>query len=289
MNKDRELYLERKRIRLERALDYYLSAEASAVFEAMRYAVLSGGKRFRPLLLLSSGEQFGAEEELLLPYACAVEFIHNYSLIHDDLPSMDDDDFRRGQPSCHKKFGEALALLAGDGLLTMAFEILAIAPAPGNDHELKARVAAEIARAAGPQGMIAGQWLDINFHSENRDPADYQEMAFRKTAGLIKASAVSGARLAGAPKAAIRGLEKFGLYLGLAFQLHDDLQDLSQDQSAGKTLRPNLARILGTSASLELLKTWQDKAHEALEEACIDSGILAYFIEKLEPGREGKT
>lgn len=286
MNNDLELYLNRKRTSLEKALDCYLSAEDSPVFEAMRYAVLGGGKRFRPLLLLASGEHFGAQEELLLPYACAVELIHNYSLIHDDLPSMDNDDFRRGQPSCHKKFGEALALLAGDGLLTLAFEILAMAPAPENDHGLKARIAAEMAMAAGPRGMIAGQWLDINFHPENRDPAAYQEMASRKTAGLIRVSAVSGARLAHAPEAAIPGLEKFGLFLGLAFQLSDDLQDLSQDQSARRGFRPNLARILGTPTSLELLKTWLGKAQQALQEARIESDILDYFIKKLEPDRE---
>lgn len=289
MNNDLESYLDRKRNRLEKTLDYYLSGEDSPVFEAMRYAVLGGGKRFRPLLLLASGEHFGATEEMLLPYACAVEFIHNYSLIHDDLPSMDDDDFRRGRPSCHKKFGEALALLAGDGLLTLAFEILATAPAPANDQGLKARVAAEMAMAAGPRGMIAGQWLDINFNPDKLDPAAYQEMASRKTAGLIRVSAVSGARLAGAPEISIQGLEKFGLYLGLAFQLCDDLQDLSQDQLAGKTLRPNLARILGRSASLDLLKTWQGKAQEALEEACIDSDILTYFIKKLAPRRGSST
>ncbi len=289
MTNDLESYLDRKRLRLEKALDCYLSAEDSPLFEAMRYAVLGGGKRFRPLLLLASGEHFGASEDLLLPYACAVEFIHNYSLIHDDLPSMDDDDFRRGQPTCHKKFGEALALLAGDGLLTMAFEILAVAPAPGRDQGLKARVAAEMAMAAGPRGMIAGQWLDINFNPDNRDPAAYQEMAARKTAGLIRVSAVSGARLAGAPEAAIQGLEKFGLYLGLAFQLRDDLQDLPQDQSAGKAPRPNLARILGKPSSLELLATWLGQARGALEESGIDSDILNFFIEQLQAGREGKT
>lgn len=289
MNIDLESYLDRKRNRLEKALDYYLSGEDSPVFEAMRYAVLGGGKRFRPLLLLASGEHFGATEELLLPYACAVEFIHNYSLIHDDLPSMDDDDFRRGRASCHKKFGEALALLAGDGLLTLAFEILATAPAPANDQGLKARVAAEVAMAAGPRGMIAGQWLDINFNSDERDPAAYQEMASRKTAGLIRVSAVSGARLAGAPEAAIQGLEKFGLYLGLAFQLRDDLQDLGQDQAAGKAIRPNLARILGRSASLELLETWLGKAQRALEENGIDSDILTFFIRQLQTGRESST
>lgn len=289
MNIDLESYLDRKRKRLEKALDYYLSGEDSPVFEAMRYAVLGGGKRFRPLLLLASGEHFGATEELLLPYACAVELIHNYSLIHDDLPSMDDDDFRRGRPSCHIKFGEALALLAGDGLLTLAFEIMAAAPAPANDQGLKARVAAEMAMAAGPRGMIAGQWLDINSNPDNLDPAAYQEMAARKTAGLIRVSAVSGARLAGAPEAAIQGLEKFGLYLGLAFQLRDDLQDLGQDQATGKAIRPNLARILGRSTSLELLETWLERAQQALEESHINSDILSFFIRHLQPGRENST
>ncbi|MCX8161053.1 MAG: polyprenyl synthetase family protein [Candidatus Saccharicenans sp.] len=288
MNKDLELYFDRKRSRLEKALDYYLSAENSQVFEAMRYAVLGSGKRFRPLLLLASGEHFGAPEELLLPYACAVEFIHNYSLVHDDLPSIDNDDFRRGRPSCHKRFGEALALLAGDGLLTMAFEILAAAPAPANDHQLKARVSAEMAMAAGPRGMIAGQWLDINFSPETQDLAAYQELASRKTAGLIKVSAVSGARLAGAPEAAIQALETYGLYLGLAFQLRDDLQDLFQDQSAGKVRRPNLARVLGEATSREFLETWLGRAKRALEEAGIDSDVLTFFLKQLQPAREGQ-
>lgn len=235
------------------------------------------------------GNISGPRRSLLLPYACAVEFIHNYSLIHDDLPSMDDDDFRRGRPSCHKKFGEALALLAGDGLLTLAFEILATAPAPADDQGLKARVAAEMAMAAGPRGMIAGQWLDINFNPDNRDQAAYQEMASRKTAGLIRVSVVSGARLAGAPEVAIQGLEKFGIYLGLAFQLRDDFQDLGQDQATGKAIRPNLARILGRTASLELLETWLGKAQRALEDNGIDSDILTFFIKQLQPGRESST
>lgn len=286
---DAALYLDRKRARLEKALSDYLSGEDSPVFEAMRYAVLGGGKRFRPLLLLAGGEHFGAEEELLLPYACAVEFIHNYSLIHDDLPLMDDDDFRRGQPSCHKKFGEALALLAGDGLLTLAFEILAAAPAPENDHRVKARVAAEIAAAAGPRGMVAGQWLDVNFGPDNHDPVAYREMASRKTAGLIRVSATSGARLAGAPEAAVQSLDSYGLYLGLAFQLRDDLQDLAQDRSAGKAFRPNLARILGLPAALELLDTWLGQAAGALAEAGLDSDLLTFFITQLRPAREEKS
>lgn len=282
-----ERYLEQKRKLLERALSSYLSAENSPVFEAMRYSVLRGGKRFRPLLLMSTGEYFGAGEELLLPYACALEFIHNYSLIHDDLPLMDDDDFRRGQPSCHRKFGQALALLAGDGLLTLAFEILAGAPAPGNDHQLKAMVAGEIARAAGPAGMVAGQWLDISINPECRELATYQEIVLKKTAGMIRVAAVSGARLARADDESIQALEKFGTYLGLAFQLRDDLQDLNQDRSAGKASRPNLARVLGASASLEKLEEWLEKAALTLKEAAVDSRILIFFAQQMRPNREG--
>ncbi|MGB4705540.1 MAG: polyprenyl synthetase family protein [Candidatus Saccharicenans sp.] len=281
MSTQTELYLEQKKNRLEKELAAYLSAENSPVFEAMRYSVLSGGKRFRPLLLLASGEQFGAPEELLLPYACAVELIHNYSLIHDDLPLMDNDDFRRGQPTCHRKFGEALALLAGDALLTLAFEILAGAPAPNNNHPAKNWVVAEIARAAGPSGMIAGQWLDISFNPENKELQSFQEMFLKKTAGLIRVSAVSGAALAGAPEEVIIQLNRFGTSLGLAFQLRDDLEDLRQDQIEGKPFRPNLARVTGEKNSRQLLSQWLEEARQSLKNAGIESGVLFYFVDMI--------
>ncbi|MCR4395211.1 MAG: polyprenyl synthetase family protein [Candidatus Saccharicenans sp.] len=285
---DPEKYLERQRSRLEQALASYLQPEDSPVLAAMRYSVLGGGKRFRPLLLLASGQHFGAAEDLLLPYACALELIHNYSLIHDDLPILDNDDFRRGQPSCHKQFGEALALLAGDGLLTLAFEILAAAPAPGNDHQLKDRIMAEIARAAGARGMIAGQWLDISFNPDHRDPAAFEETAFKKTAGLIRVAVVSGAWLAAAPAEAVAALEGYGRYLGLAFQLRDDLQDLDQDRLTGKAFRPNLAAVLGREAASKLLSTWLDLALQELRQADIDSEVLRFFVNELQPGRENQ-
>lgn len=281
-----EQYLEQTKSRLERALDSYLKPEDSPVLTAMRYSVLSGGKRFRPLLLLASGQHFGAAEELLLPYACALELIHNYSLIHDDLPLMDNDDFRRGQPSCHKKFGEAMALLAGDGLLTLAFEILAAAPAPGHDHQLKDMIMAEIARAAGVRGMIGGQWLDISFNPDNRDLAAYEETALKKTAELIRVAAACGARLAGASAEAIIALERYGRYLGLSFQLRDDLQDLEQDRVPGPAFRPNLAAVLGREAASRLLSDWLNLALQELRRAGIDSEILRFFVNQLQAPQE---
>ncbi|MBM3284777.1 MAG: hypothetical protein FJY81_02795, partial [Candidatus Aminicenantes bacterium] len=148
----------RKRL-VERELGRVLAREDSPLFQAMRYAVLNGGKRFRPLLLFASGACFGARRRILLPFACALELIHNYSLIHDDLPAMDDDDFRRGQPSCHRAFGEDIALLAGDGLLTLAFEMMAGAAVPGELVGRKQEAIRSISRAAGVSGMIGGQFL----------------------------------------------------------------------------------------------------------------------------------
>ncbi|MBC7362601.1 MAG: polyprenyl synthetase family protein [Candidatus Aminicenantes bacterium] len=274
-------YLSQKKKKLEQALESYLAREDSPVFAAMRYAVLDGGKRFRPLLLLASGEHFGATEELLLPYACAVEFIHNYSLIHDDLPIMDNDEFRRGKPSCHKKFGEGLALLAGDALLSYAFEVLAEAPYPGNNYHLKEVVISEIAKTIGPGGMIAGQWLDISFNPENKKIADYQETALKKTAGLIRVSAVSGARLAGVSQPLLEAIEKYGHYLGLAFQLRDDLEDLAQDRTDKEVFRPNLARLLGLESAVQLLGELLSEAIQSLKDSDIKSVILEYFAEQL--------
>jgi geranylgeranyl diphosphate synthase type II len=274
-------YLSLKKKKLDLTLEFYLSREDSSVFEAMRYAVLDGGKRFRPLLLLASGEHFGATEELLMPYACALEFIHNYSLIHDDLPMMDNDDFRRGKPCCHKKFGEGLALLAGDALLSYAFEILAEAPYPSDNYVLKEQVIGEIARAIGPSGMIAGQWLDISFLPENKEIADYQEMAMKKTAALIKVAAVSGARLARVPVAVLEAIEKYGTYLGLAFQLRDDLEDLVEDRKSREAFQPNLAHVLGQEDAVQLLEELLSRATSSLKNANIDSAILEYLAEQL--------
>ncbi|MBC7364308.1 MAG: polyprenyl synthetase family protein [Candidatus Aminicenantes bacterium] len=278
-----EVYLKQKKARLEKALQQYLFASDTPVFEAMRYAVLSGGKRFRPLLLLSCGEYFGGQEEVLLPYACAIEFIHNYSLIHDDLPAMDNDDFRRGQPTCHRKFGEALALLAGDALLTLAFQVLAEAPVPRENPVLKDLFIKELAAAAGPAGMIEGQWLDISFRPEDKKQENYQKIALKKTAGLIMAAAVGGARLAGAEAFELEAVKKYSYNLGLAFQLWDDLEDLGLNDNAAGSARPNLASFLGKQKSLEKLFELQTAAVDALRSCGIQCPVLEYFVWFLQP------
>jgi len=276
-----EEYLSQKKISIERALKNYLEKNDSPVFEAMRYAVLNGGKRFRPLLLLASGEYFGASEEFLLPYACSIEFVHSYSLIHDDLPMMDNDDFRRGKPSCHKKFGEALALLAGDALLSLAFEVIADAPYPQPDSQVKNFIIGELARAIGPSGMISGQWKDISFNPQIASWSDYQEIARKKTAGLIRVSAIIGARLAGAPVQALNSIEQYAANLGLAFQLRDDLEDLDQDRAQKNLLRPNMAQYLGKNKATELLVELCQKAVHFLRKAGINSDVLEYFADRL--------
>ncbi|MDD8020646.1 MAG: polyprenyl synthetase family protein [Acidobacteriota bacterium] len=275
-------YLRKKKVSLEQALSGYLAAEDSKVFAAMRYAVFSGGKRIRPLLLLTSGEYFGLREEILMPYACAIEFIHNYSLTHDDLPAMDNDDIRRGQPTCHKKFGEALALLAGDGLLTLAFEILSAAPWPVGGPRLKEEVCQDIARAAGAAGMVAGQWLDLSFAPRATDISAYLQLAQKKTAGLIRVSVTAGARLAGASLISIKALNSYGINFGLAWQLKDDLEDAGQDMPSTGCPRPNLARKLGAKKAKEQVNLWLSQAIEVLRKADINSRVLEHLARQLE-------
>lgn len=283
---DPKAYLQGKKERLEKALAEYLSASDNQVYQAMRYTVLSGGKRFRPLLFLSCGDYFGATEEFLIPYACAIELIHNYSLVHDDLPAMDNDDFRRGQPTCHRKFGEALAILAGDALLTLAFQIMAEAPAPEKNPAEKDVFIKELAEAIGPTGMVEGQWLDLSLSPENKNPEDYQNIASKKTAALIMAAASGGARLAGASPASIEAIKRYGYCLGLAFQLRDDLDDLDRDQKSTSGYRPNLAALLGKKQAASRLSGLQSAAAEALRTCGIQSSVLEYFIWMLNPQPE---
>jgi geranylgeranyl diphosphate synthase type II len=281
-------YLEKKKTCLEEALASYLAGDDSRVLAAMRYAVFSGGKRIRPILLLVSGEYFGLTEKILLPYACAIEYIHNYSLIHDDLPAMDNDDVRRGQPTCHRKFGEALALLAGDGLLSLAFQILLAAPWPPGGPRLKEKVCHDIARAAGPAGMIDGQWLDLSFDPAETNIKTYEELAKKKTAGLIRVSVVSGAKLASASQLQIKALDSYGTSLGLAWQLRDDLEDIKQDRVSAGNFRPNLARYLGPQKTKAQVNKWLNQAIETIRKADINSCLLEYFATQLEflPERE---
>jgi len=226
---DLETYLgQRRRLvdsELERRL-VELPAALARLREAMAYALLSGGKRLRPILCLGAGEVFGAGAGAVLPAACALEFIHAYSLIHDDLPAMDDDDLRRGQPTCHKVFGEAMAILAGDALLTEAFSLLAgltLAHPPQRVVE----VIEAVARAAGAQGMVGGQAADLL--SEGRIEVGVEEVEFvhrLKTGALITVSVLTGAKLAGVEGDDLAAMEKFGRNIGAAFQITDDLLNI---------------------------------------------------------------
>ncbi len=190
--------------------------------EAMRYCVLNGGKRFRPLVCLGGCEAVGGQVRQALPVACAVELIHSYSLVHDDLPAMDDADQRRGQPSCHRRFGEGAAILVGDALLTRAFEVLSANGTPNTLAILRT-----IGQASGTTGLIGGQVLDLRLEPRRRksETRHLEDIARRKTAALITASVVAGGLAGGGRQRALNALRRFGERLGLAFQLKDDLHD----------------------------------------------------------------
>lgn len=194
--------------------------------EAMRYSLLSGGKRLRAVLLLAAYHAFNDQLDAALPFAAAVECIHTYSLIHDDLPAMDDDDLRRGKPTNHKVYGEALAILAGDALLNRAFELMA-----GSGHEKALEAIRILAKSAGPEGMIAGQAADILSSGSMPREALVRYIHQHKTADLITAPVVMGLCLAGAGESALQAGQAYGMALGLAFQITDDLLDLEGDPS----------------------------------------------------------
>ncbi len=222
-------YLAERRAAIDRALDAALPREddpPATVHKAMRYSMFAGGKRLRPILVIAGAEAVGGGMQQVMEAACALECVHTYSLIHDDLPAMDDDDFRRGRPTSHKAFGEAIAILAGDGLLTLAFRLIADNGATLADPRVLRDVIAEIADAAGTLGMVGGQVVDIE--SEGRAiPAETLEYIHaHKTAALIRASLTSGARLAGATPRQLAAISAAGADLGLAFQIVDDILDV---------------------------------------------------------------
>jgi geranylgeranyl diphosphate synthase type II len=232
-------YLERKRRLIDRALEAYFpaaSAPPPRLIESVRYSLLGGGKRIRPILLLAAAEAAGdAETRPLLPFACAVEMIHTYSLIHDDLPAMDDDRMRRGKPTNHTVFGEAVAILAGDALLTEAFRVLATA-CEGPKTRRAVRAVREIAEAAGVHGMVGGQAADIEAEGSLPDLPTVEFIHVRKTGALILAAVRSGAILAGARARDLRRLTRYGEFLGLAFQVADDILDAEgAPELTGKT------------------------------------------------------
>jgi farnesyl diphosphate synthase len=245
---------------VERELDILLPAAVgpeAKLYEAMRYACLGGGKRLRPLLVIEGAKLFAVQRGCALRVAAAIEMVHCYSLVHDDLPAMDDDDLRRGRPTCHVAFGEAMAILAGDALLTHAFEVMATATRPARDPERRLRAMAAVARAAGVSGMIAGQVRDLE--AEGR-PFSHQALLRihrGKTGALIRAALETGAILGGGAPDEVRALGRYGEGIGLAFQIVDDVLDLEGSaeglgKTAGKDRRDRKATfpaLLGVAAS----------------------------------------
>lgn len=229
-------------------VDHYLSKvikieenPQKIIYEAMNYSLLSGGKRLRPVLLLGAYELFGNTLDEALPFATSMEMIHTYSLIHDDLPAMDDDDYRRGSLSNHKKFGEARAILAGDGLLNKAFEVgLNAAIHWKNENALKALNL--IANSSGTEGMIGGQVIDMDGEAKITSIGDLKYMYSLKTGAIIKSSISAGATLAGASQAEVKALERYAEKVGLAFQIEDDILDLTGSQE-------KLGKAIGSDAA----------------------------------------
>lgn len=235
---DLDVYLKRQSALIDEALEAHLKSypgESQTLFRALRYGVFPGGKRIRPILTLAAGDIFEAKPKNLLPFACAVEMIHAYSLIHDDLPALDNDDLRRGLPSAHKAFGEGMALLAGDGLLTEAFHVIS---KPETALDLPAvvvlQVIHELSRAAGVLGLVGGQALDLEAENEDVDLATVELIHVRKTGALILASVRIGAQIGGARAEELSAISRYGEYLGLAFQIADDILDVQGETAAGE-------------------------------------------------------
>src|SRR5689334_6359802 len=230
-------YLNRQQQRIDEALQRWVPPESTppeSVHKAMRYSLFAGGKRIRPALCIAAAEAVSDNPEGIESAACTLELIHTYSLIHDDLPAMDDDDFRRGRPTCHKVFGEAMAILAGDALLTLAFQVLAQIPC---DDGRKVRLIEELAVASGAVGgMIAGQVHDIEGEGKHPNASLLEAIHHAKTGALLRASLRMGGFYAGADDEQLAALSCFGRHIGLAFQIVDDLLDVEQPSEAlGKT------------------------------------------------------
>ncbi len=253
---------------VEEALPGYLSPAACGapdpLRKAMEYSLMAGGKRVRPVLLLSAGKAVGGREEELLPFACAVEFVHTYSLIHDDLPAMDDDDFRRGKPTSHKVFGEGMAVLAGDALLTEAFRIMAESEAAAAQPGRAVRAIADLARSAGAEGMVGGQQMDLSSVAGTADASTVDEIELRKTAALLASCARMGGILGGGTQGQVDALGDFGTQLGLLFQVTDDILDetasfeemgkgTAKDRARGKWTYPVAYGLPAANARAEAL------------------------------------
>jgi len=229
--------------------------------ETMEYSLFTGGKRLRPLMTLKAYEMYDSYIHNAMPYALAIEMIHTYSLIHDDLPAMDDDDFRRGKATCHKKFGEAMAILTGDSLLNLAYQTLLKTALSCKDNRA-VRAGYEIAKASGYSGMIGGQVLDIKGEDEKMSEEDLFQMYRGKTAALIQASILSGAIAGGGSDGDIEALRAFGEKLGIAYQLQDDFLDIQEDSEIQKS---TYLSFHGQEETMEMILAMSDEAISILK------------------------
>ncbi len=267
-------YLQSRQKTIDRALGRYLPKEnvrPATIHKAMRYSLFAGGKRLRPILTLAAAEACGGRVEHAMPLACAMECIHTYSLVHDDLPSMDNDDFRRGRPTCHKVFGDGIAVLAGDALLTIAFEIVSRAR-PTSRYDMSTLLR-EIAVAAGSQKLIAGQVADLEGEGQKIDMSGLRYIHENKTAAILTTTVRLGAMSANASAKQLSAITRFGRALGLAFQVIDDILDVTQTseklgKSAGKDVAAQKATypaLIGLQKSRVEAKRLTKQAHDALK------------------------
>jgi len=297
---DIQLYLKTKRQLVDRTLGQLLpSADEypSIIYEAVRYSVFAGGKRLRPILCLAAAEALSGDSVKLLPVAAALELIHTYSLIHDDLPAMDDDDFRRGKPTCHKQFGEGIAILAGDALLTLAFEVISNYGLEEGKKDPALGLAVmeviwEVASAAGLRGMIGGQVLDLQAETVSVSGEELKYIHEHKTGALFRASIRTGAILSGARSEELAALTAYSENFGLVFQITDDILDVTGDPAImGKPVGSDQKNRKATYPAMYGLAKSRDLARQAVEKACASlsklpgdtkplEGIIRYLLER---------
>ena len=282
-----EAYLSQSSAAVEIALDNLFPAEQLSIFQAVRYSLLGGGKRIRPALFLEFFRLCGGDTSDAMPYACGLEMIHTYSLIHDDLPCMDDDDLRRGKPANHIAFGESTALLAGDALLNRAFEVMTEARTVPAKQILDC--VAYIGRMSGVYGMIGGQVLDLAMENTEGSPELLTEMVSKKTGALLRAACVAPCLLAGATQQQIEAAETYARCVGLAFQIRDDMLDVMGDQAElGKRVgadaqhdKCTFAYFYGLERCQEMVDSLTEEAVQAVKRAFSNSAFLqdlAYWL-----------
>ncbi len=276
-------FFEEDRLTVDASLERLLpaaSAQPASIHTAMRYSVFAGGKRIRPILCLETARIFSSDVTPALHPACAIEFIHTYSLIHDDLPALDNDDLRRGKPTCHKKFGEAIAILAGDALLTLAFETVGATPALA---ERRVAILIEVAAAAGTiNGMVGGQVADLEAEGKSIDPQMLEYIHRSKTAALIRASITAGALSGGAGSADVDRLRRFGGTIGWAFQVTDDILDVEESSVAlGKTAGKDAIQEKATYPAVYGLERSHQIANELATKAIAELAPYADLAARL--------